>query len=288
MAKDFATPFHDRPDTELLDQKKTLPKASLEMLSKISSISSDRTLSCNLTLTQGRALDLVPTVAKNYTLWSEKVHGGNRIFGGRGRSDKKQTWVPSQENATIEFDFNMPVGVSTLCVLMYGANGMWLEASFPEVMKEMVEVTEDDGEEDCQQMNANGTVIPCHRAELDEGDNEDDGDDGEDLDFPLSDDDDMPPSSSSSSSSSRRRRRRSNDSSNSLSQLKKRGRLERPKMRTRETTCHYRGGVEWTIYSVYKIDCGCSIPKALADGESHTIKFRATTGLVQIAGVVLW
>jgi hypothetical protein len=54
------------------------------------------------------------------------------------------------------------------------------------------------------------------------------------------------------------------------------------------TKCVLRGGVDWTIYSVYKIACDCKIPKAVADGRSHTVKFNATRGLVQIAGVVLW
>ena len=55
-----------------------------------------------------------------------------------------------------------------------------------------------------------------------------------------------------------------------------------------DSTCVYRGGVDWTIYSVYKIDCGCSLPQAMADGETHRIQLKNTRGKVQVAGVVIW
>lgn len=55
-----------------------------------------------------------------------------------------------------------------------------------------------------------------------------------------------------------------------------------------DSTCEYRGGVDWTIYSVYKIDCGCSLPQAMADGKMHRIQLKNTRGKVQVAGLVLW
>ncbi len=50
----------------------------------------------------------------NYTLWTEEAKGSSDIFN-RGkkkqRSDRKQTWSPLSENATIDFDFVVPIGV---------------------------------------------------------------------------------------------------------------------------------------------------------------------------------
>jgi len=62
---------------------------------------------------QGRALDLVPVARCNYTLWTEKAEGSNNIFSGgrKKRSDRKQTWSPLSENATLDFDFVVPKGV---------------------------------------------------------------------------------------------------------------------------------------------------------------------------------
>lgn len=57
---------------------------------------------------------------------------------------------------------------------------------------------------------------------------------------------------------------------------------------TVDTACVYRGGVDWTIYSVYKIDCGCQLPPALADGGKHRVRFTNAKGKVQVAGVVIW
>jgi hypothetical protein len=48
------------------------------------------------------------------------------------------------------------------------------------------------------------------------------------------------------------------------------------------------GGVDWTIYSVYKIDCGCSLPSEMADGNTHKLQLMNTKGKVQVAGVVIW
>lgn len=60
------------------------------------------------------------------------------------------------------------------------------------------------------------------------------------------------------------------------------------KQLTVDTTCVYRGGVDWTIYSVYKIDCGCQLPPMLADGNKHRVRFTNAKGKVQVAGVVIW
>jgi len=62
---------------------------------------------------QGRALDLVPVSHFNFTLWTEKAEGSNNIFSGgkKKRSDRKQTWSPLSENATLDFDFVVPKGV---------------------------------------------------------------------------------------------------------------------------------------------------------------------------------
>lgn len=57
---------------------------------------------------------------------------------------------------------------------------------------------------------------------------------------------------------------------------------------TVDTTCVYRGGVDWTIYSVYKIDCGCLLPPAVADGKTHRVRLTNAKGKVQVAGVVIW
>jgi len=58
-------------------------------------------------------LDLVPVARSNYTLWTEKAEGSSDIFSGgkKKRSDRKQTWSPLSENATLDFDSIVPIGV---------------------------------------------------------------------------------------------------------------------------------------------------------------------------------
>lgn len=92
-ASSFSTPFHGRLH-ELQDPsaKGLLLPQAMQVFSKLSSSSEQRTLSCNLTLTQGRANDLVPVASSNFTLWVEQVKEGNKIFASRTRADRKQTW----------------------------------------------------------------------------------------------------------------------------------------------------------------------------------------------------
>lgn len=209
-----------------------LPLGAAEMLSRVSSISPKQTLTCNLTLTQGRALDLAPIAAKNFTLWTEKVQAGNSIFNSRTRADRKQTWTPSKENATLDFSFMIRPAATTLCVLMYAANGMYLEASFPDTPYDLQPVYryQTNMTEDCKQLNSDGTILHLDCSDKDVVD---------EIEIP--------------------------------------------------TSCSLRGGVDWTIYSVYKITCDCRLPKPWSKtGGNHTIRFRSTVGLPQIAGVVIW
>lgn len=154
--------------------------------------------------------------------------------------------TPSVENATLDFDFSIPPHASTLCVLMYGANGMFLEASFPghETVAEPLDLEEEEGEGGmggsgvrCEQVQADGQHVDCSTAVPGAKGPEEQG---------------------------------------------------RVFLTQRPSACMYRGGVDWTPYSVYKIACDCALPPALADNTTHTIRFRAIKGLVQIAGVVIW
>lgn len=241
-----------------------LPDEALEVFSRLSSGSSERTLSCNLTLTQGRGLDLTPSRTANFSLWAESVKEGNKIFSSRTRADRKQTWTPSVEGASIDFDFVVPEHARQLCVLMYGANGMFLEAAFPGHETETVRLPliDDDDEDDEMMVVARpGAAAGGRQKKKKQQECVQVQADGSRVDCGLPVEGALGP--------------------------EEHGRLD-SYVHERSTACLFRGGVDWTPFSVYKIACDCSLPPRLADGKTHPIRFTSTRGLVQIAGVVIW
>jgi len=206
---------------------------------------------------------------------------------------------------------------------MYGSQGMYLNASFPEYPTRMVEeVVEEEVEEDEEGGSGEGGKDGgmVHEKERERGE---DGlcrqvqPNGK-IKVVMCD-------SSSNNSSSKRNKKKENDASTpsttslragpsirsgkptgsvitgeaAASPLKKKGTTKTrlvaqkrpdgsPYLLLTDSTCEYRGGVDWTIYSVYKIDCGCSLPQAMADGKMHRIQLKNTRGKVQVAGLVIW
>lgn len=120
-------------DMVIDDKDVLLPRLSPESLAiyqRLQSQSSDHTVTCNLTLTQGHDIDLIPSHTDGYFLYVQPT--GNKwelFYADRTRSDVKKTWMPGRDKATIDFSFMVPPGATSLCTIIYTALGSVLTAS---------------------------------------------------------------------------------------------------------------------------------------------------------------